>query len=96
MSLAFLFPGQGSQQPDMLHALPDSPAVTAVLAEGRFTSRALGMPAVLDSASALRDTTSVQIALLIAGVACARAITEDQGPTPVRRRVIPSARSRPP
>ena len=40
------------------------------------------MPAVLDSASALTDTTNVQIALLIAGVACARALTEDQGLTP--------------
>ena len=28
MSLAFLYPGQGSQRPDMLRALPASPAAT--------------------------------------------------------------------
>jgi malonate decarboxylase epsilon subunit len=39
------------------------------------------MPAVLDSASAC-GSANVQIALLIAGVACARALTEDQGLTP--------------
>jgi len=82
MSLAFLFPGQGAQQPNMLEALPDSPAVGAVLDESRSCLEHLGMPAVLDSASALADTTNVQLALLIAGVACARALTEDQGLTP--------------
>ena len=82
MSLAFLFPGQGSQQPNMLDGLPDSPAVTVVLDQARSHLAHLGMPAVLDSASALADTTNVQIALLIAGVACARALTEDQALTP--------------
>lgn len=82
MSLAFLFPGQGSQQPNMLDALPDSPAVAAVLDESRSCLKHLGMPADVDSASALADTTNVQLALLIAGVACARALTEDQGLTP--------------
>ncbi|WP_433556234.1 ACP S-malonyltransferase [Pseudonocardia xinjiangensis] len=82
MSLAFLFPGQGSQQPNMLDALPGSPAVAAVLAESRSCLERLGMPADVDSASALADTTNVQLALLISGVACARALIEDGGLKP--------------
>jgi malonyl CoA-acyl carrier protein transacylase len=82
MSLAFLFPGQGSQQPDMLHTLPSTPAVSAVLDESRSQLRHLGLTADIDTKASLRDTTNVQIALLIAGVACARALTEDHGLTP--------------
>jgi malonate decarboxylase epsilon subunit len=82
MSLALLFPGQGSQQPDMLHTLPSTPAVSAVLDESRSQLRRLGLTADIDTAAALLDTTNVQIALLIAGVACARALTEDLGLTP--------------
>ena len=73
MTLALLFPGQGSQRPGMLGALPDSPAVAATLTEA-------GKPA--DTADALRDTTAVQIALLTAGVACARMLTDEQGVAP--------------
>jgi malonate decarboxylase epsilon subunit len=73
MSLALLFPGQGSQQPNMLHTLPDSPAVTATLAEA---------PADIDSADALSSTVNAQLALLVAGVACARALTVDYGLMP--------------
>ena len=29
MSIAFLFPGQGSQFPGMLHRLPDHPVIAA-------------------------------------------------------------------
>jgi malonate decarboxylase epsilon subunit len=68
MSLAFLVPGQGSQQPDLLHTLPSSPAVSAVLGESGSRLRDLDLDA---------GTTDVQIALLIAGVACARALTEE-------------------
>ena len=82
MSLALLFPGQGSQQPNMLHTLPSSPAVSAVLDESRSELTRLGLTADLDSAASLLDTTNVQIALVIAGVACARALTEDHGLTP--------------
>ena len=82
MSLAFLFPGQGSQQPGMLHTLPGTPAVSAVLDESRSQLRGLGLTADIDTAASLHDTTNVQIALLIAGVACARALTEDHGLTP--------------
>jgi malonyl CoA-acyl carrier protein transacylase len=79
MSLALLFPGQGSQQPGMLHTLPSTPAVSAVLDESRSQLRCLGLTADIDTAAALLDTTNVQVALLIAGVAVARALTEDHG-----------------
>lgn len=72
MSLAFLYPGQGSQQPGMLHTLPASAAVTATLEEAGD----------LDTAAALRDPADVQAALVIAGVAGARALTEDRGLSP--------------
>jgi malonate decarboxylase epsilon subunit len=79
MSLALLFPGQGSQRPDMLHTLPDTPAASAVVHEARGQFCDLGLTADIDTAAALQSTTNAQIALLIAGVACARALTEDHG-----------------
>ncbi len=82
MSLALTFPGQGSQQPNMLGSLPDSPAVGAVLAESRSCLGSLGVTGDIDDADALSDTTNVQLALLIAGVACARALIDDFGLTP--------------
>jgi malonate decarboxylase epsilon subunit len=82
MSLAFLFPGQGSQRPDMLHSLPSSPAVSEVLDESLFQIRQLGMTEDIDTATALKNTTNVQIALVIAGVACARALIADHGLNP--------------
>jgi malonate decarboxylase epsilon subunit len=79
MSVAFLFPGQGSQVPGMLHALPDHPSITRTLDE---VSEALGENVVeLDSPAALRSTVSVQLALLASGVAVARALVAE-GVTP--------------
>ena len=70
MKVAFLFPGQGAQEPGMLHALPDHPAVAATLAEA---SAVLGERLLdLDSEPALAGNRNVQICLLVAGVACAR------------------------
>jgi malonate decarboxylase epsilon subunit len=72
MSIAFLFPGQGSQFPGMLHQLLDHPEVDRTLAE---VSSVLHTDVRgLDSEEALESTASVQIALLIAGVATARAL----------------------
>lgn len=72
MSVAFLFPGQGSQQPGMLHDLPDCAATATTLKEA---STALARDVLeLDSAEALRSTVSAQLALLIAGVAFGRAL----------------------
>jgi malonate decarboxylase epsilon subunit len=75
MSVAFLFPGQGSQVPGMLHNLPDHAAVARTLDE---VSGTLGADVRgLDSAEALQSTVSVQLALLTSGVAVARALFED-------------------
>src|SRR5258705_13729379 len=72
MSVAFLFPGQGSQVPGMLHTLPDHPSVARTLDE---VSETLGKDVLdLDSPGALRSTVSVQLALLACGVAVARAL----------------------
>jgi malonate decarboxylase epsilon subunit len=79
MSIALLFPGQGSQTPDMLHRLPDHPAIRQTLEE---VSAELGYDAgTLDSPEALRSTIPVQLALLAAGVAAARAL-EAEGVIP--------------
>ena len=66
----------------MLHTLPSGPAVAAVLDESRSQLQRLGLTADIDAAAALLDTTNVQIALVIAGVACTRALTDDHGLTP--------------
>jgi len=72
MSVAFLFPGQGSQVPGMLHTLPDHPAIGRTLDE---VSEGLGENVLeLDSTEALRSTVSVQLALLASGVGVARAL----------------------
>lgn len=72
MSVAFLFPGQGSQAPGMLHTLPDHPAIGRTLVE---VSESLGENVLeLDSTEALRSTVSVQLALLASGVGVARAL----------------------
>jgi malonate decarboxylase epsilon subunit len=75
MNVAFLFPGQGSQVPGMLHALPDHPSIAQTLDEA---SEALGENVLeLDSPEALRSTVSVQLALLASGVAVARALVAE-------------------
>ncbi len=72
MSVAFLFPGQGSQVPGMLHTLPDHPAIGRTLDE---VSEGLEQNVLeLDSTEALRSTVSVQLALLASGVGVARAL----------------------
>jgi malonate decarboxylase epsilon subunit len=73
--IALLFPGQGSQTPDMLHHLPDHPAVHQTLEE---VSTELGYDVqTLDTAETLRSTVPVQLALLTAGVATARALESE-------------------
>ncbi len=72
MSVALLFPGQGSQQAGMLHDLPERAATAATLKEA---SVALARDVLeLDSEVALRSTAAAQLALLIAGVAFARVL----------------------
>lgn len=74
MSIAFLFPGQGSQTVGMLHNLPQHSAVDHTLEE---VSDVLGVDVLkLDSAESLQSTVSVQLALLASGVAVARTLEE--------------------
>ena len=74
MSVAFIFPGQGSQFPGMLHHLLDHPAVIRTLDE---ISEVLHSELRnLDSEQGLKSDISVQLALLAAGVATARALME--------------------
>jgi malonate decarboxylase epsilon subunit len=82
MSLALLFPGQGSQQPGMLHTLPSSPTVDATVRDATQIAAGFGLGGDIDTAAALRDTTGAQLALVIAGVACARALSEEHGLAP--------------
>ncbi|PLR38001.1 malonate decarboxylase subunit epsilon [Chimaeribacter californicus] len=70
MNIVFTFPGQGTQRPGMLRDLPDDETrreAQAVLGEEFST---------LDTPAALRHTRPVQLALLIAGVAWARALIQ--------------------
>jgi malonate decarboxylase epsilon subunit len=72
MKTAFLFPGQGSQQPHMLHELPDGSNARETLTQA---TEALQIdPLSLDSKDDLRSTSATQLALLICGVAHARAL----------------------
>lgn len=74
MSSLWVFPGQGAQQPGMLHGLPDSPETVQCLAEA---SAVLEQDALaLDSVTALENTRAVQLCLLIGGVACARLLMQ--------------------
>ena len=72
MTIAFLFPGQGAQSEGLLHHLPQHAEVTRTIEEA---SDVLGVDiAALDNSEALHSTAAVQPALLIAGVATARAL----------------------
>lgn len=74
MSLACLFPGQGAQSPGFLHRLPEHEIVGATLDEASAT---LGIDVLtLDTAEALQSTVAVQIGLVVAGVAHARALAQ--------------------
>jgi malonate decarboxylase epsilon subunit len=74
MKAGLLFPGQGSQQPKMLHDLARHPAVYETLSE---VSAALDLDVLMqDTPEALQSAVSVQLAILTAGVATARALQQ--------------------
>jgi malonate decarboxylase epsilon subunit len=76
MTVAFLFPGQGSQSAGLLHRLPEHPEVVRTIREAIDV---LGsVLESLDNAESLKSTAAVQLELLIAGVAAARALTFEQ------------------
>ncbi|MDV2685960.1 malonate decarboxylase subunit epsilon [Alkalihalophilus lindianensis] len=75
MSVAYLFPGQGSQLPSMLHSLPEHSTITNTIVEA---SEAIKEDVLtLDSPLALQSTINVQICLLTAGIAVARTLKEE-------------------
>jgi malonate decarboxylase epsilon subunit len=77
MSVAFLFPGQGSQCPGMLHDLPDHPAVREMISQA---TEVLGRDVLeLDTPEVLDSTIATQLALLIAGATVARILGEESG-----------------
>jgi malonate decarboxylase epsilon subunit len=75
LTVAFLFPGQGAQSEGLLAHLPQHPEVTRTIEEA---GDVLGLDVgALDDAKALQSTAAVQPALLIAGVATARALVAE-------------------
>jgi malonate decarboxylase epsilon subunit len=77
MSVAFLFPGQGSQRPGMLHELPDHPVARELISEA---AGVLGRDVLdLDTPEALGSTVATQLALLVAGATVARVLVEEGG-----------------
>jgi malonate decarboxylase epsilon subunit len=70
MSLAFVFPGQGSQTPGMLHRLIDDPMIVQTLDEASETLQSNARD--LDEEESLKSDVAVQISLLAAGVATGR------------------------
>ncbi|MBU8908287.1 malonate decarboxylase subunit epsilon [Desertibacillus haloalkaliphilus] len=79
MKLAFLFPGQGSQYPGLLHELPDNPIVENVITEANEVLNESVY--TLHTEEALTSTRSVQLSLLTSGVATYKAF-ENSGVTP--------------
>ncbi|HXO31269.1 MAG TPA: acyltransferase domain-containing protein [Candidatus Acidoferrales bacterium] len=80
-SVAFIFPGQGSQSPGMLHHLLDHPAVVRTLDE---ISEVLHSEVCnLDCEQALKSDVSVQLALLAAGVATRALLEQPLNPAAV-------------
>ena len=74
MSVAFIFPGQGSQAPGMLHRLLDHPAIDRTLDE--ISDELHSDVRNLDTEHALESAVSVQLALFASGVATGRALIE--------------------
>lgn len=70
MSVLFTFPGQGSQRAGMLHALPAHPETQGTLLQAADILQR--DPLQLDTPAALAASQSVQLCLLIAGVAMTR------------------------
>lgn len=75
MNLVYLCPGQGAQSARFLHRLPGHSAVARTLDEA---SEILGRNVrELDAIEALRSTVAAQLAIVVAGVAVARALGDE-------------------
>ncbi|MEX2573091.1 MAG: malonate decarboxylase subunit epsilon [Balneolaceae bacterium] len=75
MKVAYLFPGQGSQYPGMLHGLASHPSIEQSLKEaGEVVKDDI---LLWDTEKSLHSTVATQILLLVAGVAAARTLQEE-------------------
>lgn len=78
MSVALLFPGQGTQYAGMLQNLPQTPAAAQTYRQAcEILSRLHGVSPPLDSKESLESTTITQLALLVTSVVTARALIDD-------------------
>ncbi|MGE0802656.1 MAG: ACP S-malonyltransferase [Lautropia sp.] len=83
MSVAFVFPGQGSQSVGMLSTLAARPEVASLLASAdRVLGEPLSTVIAEGPAEQLGLTTQTQPAMLVAGFACLSAWRADGGPEP--------------
>src|SRR6195256_4479798 len=83
MSLAIVFPGQGSQSVGMMSGFADLPIVEKTFREANAILAADLWSMVRDGqAEALNQTVNTQPVMLVAGVACWRAWQEKRGPMP--------------
>jgi [acyl-carrier-protein] S-malonyltransferase len=84
MSLAFVFPGQGSQSVGMLDAFAGNPAVDRLLADaGAALGEDLAGLIARGPAETLGLTVNTQPAMLVAGLACYLAWKQAGGPAPI-------------
>src|SRR4029077_10134228 len=83
MSLAIVFPGQGSQSVGMMNGFADLPIVEKTFLEANAILGVDLWSMVRDGpAEALNQTVNTQPVMLVAGVACWRAWREKKGPMP--------------
>jgi [acyl-carrier-protein] S-malonyltransferase len=83
MSLAIVFPGQGSQSIGMMKGFADTPVVERTFLEANsILGIDLWTMAREGPAEALNQTVNTQPVMLVAGVACWRAWREKGGPMP--------------
>ncbi len=83
MTLAVVFPGQGSQSVGMMQGFAGEPAVQRTFAEAKEVSGIdYGAMAAAGPAEAINQTVNTQPLMLVAGVACWRAWRDKGGPMP--------------
>lgn len=84
MTLAFVFPGQGSQSVGMLDGFADAPTVQSLLARAdEALGEKLSSLIAHGPAETLSLTVNTQPAMLVAGYACWSAWRDAGGPAPV-------------
>ena len=83
MTLAIVFPGQGSQSVGMMQGFADMPVIEKTFREASALVDVDYWKMVTEGpAEALSQTVNTQPLMLIAGVACWRAWREKGGPMP--------------